>query len=363
MRSLPRLSRAGLAVLAVAVSTSLLPAAAGADGKARDTCSKEPSGVALGGGATTLTLDRAVAGVLAENGVAVAPVAPASANADGSIAFPITGGTLGDGSARIDHSGGLTFSGGGASLTATDFSVRVDGARGVLVAQVGGAAVPLLKLDLRDAAVGRAGAATTITGVQAALTKEAAAALNATFSVSLFTKGLKIGTVAVKALPAEIAVTGGATSLALDPGAAAALQSLGVAASPIGPATAGDDGALQFPITGGTLQPAALTGSISHSGGILLAKGSTKVALRKFEIVLDDTPTLSAKVGGDRVEILSLDLAGLTVTEGEDGTLVLGGVVGRLTAAAAGALNAAFGTDAFAEGLVLGTATVRAQLG
>jgi hypothetical protein len=181
--------------------------------------------------------------------------------------------------------------------------------------------------------------------------------------VSLFKAGLVIGTVSVKALPAEIAVTGGATSLALDPGAVAALTSLGVSAAPIGPATANEDGSLSFPITGGTLQPAALTGDVAHSGGIALTKGATRVELRKFVITLGDTPTLSAKLGRARVDILSLDLANVTVTEGDDGTLTLGGVTAKLTAGAAAALNDAFGTTAFAEGLVLGTATVDAQLG
>jgi len=288
---------------------------------------------------------------------------PASADASGAISFPITGGELSDGKATIEHSGGLTFAAGDASLTATDFVVRVKGARGVLVAQVGGASVPLLKLDLSAASVGREGAATTIEGVQATLTREAAKALNATFGVSLFTAGLPIGTVAVKALPTEIAVSGGATDLALDPGAVEALTGLGVAVGPIAPATAQADGSLRFPITGGVLQPAALTGDITHSGGMAFTKGDVRVALKKFVITLDETSTLSAKLGGARVDILTLDLSAAAITEGEDGTLEVAGVVGRLTAEAAGALNEAFGTDALTEGFVLGTATVRAQLG
>ena len=63
------------------------------------------------------------------------------------------------------------------------------------------------------------------------------------------------------------------------------------------------------------------------------------------------------------MDILTLDLSGAAITEGEDGTLEVGGVVGRLTAGAAAALNEAFGIDALPEGFVLGTATVRAQLG
>jgi hypothetical protein len=366
MSPVPRSKRSGLAIVAALVVTALLPAGALARGGDGDPCAapaRAPaSGTPLAGGATTLTLDAGFAKALADNGVAAAPVAPATANEDGSIAFPITGGSLGE-TVDITHSGGLTFSAGTASLTATDYVVHAEGARGLLTATVGDAQVPFLKLDLSDATTGREGAATTVGGVHASLTREAAKALNATFSVSLFRGGTPVGTVAIKALPADIAVTGGATSLALDPGTAAALTSLGVSVSPIGAATANEDGSIAFPITGGTLQPAALTGTISHSGGIALSSADTRVELRKFVITLDDTPTLSAKIGGQRVDILTLDLSGLTIAEGDDGTLELGGVVGKLTAGAAAALNGAFGVTAFQEGLVLGTATVDAHLG
>ncbi len=363
MSPVPRFKRCGLSLVAALLVTALLPAGALAHGGGGgEPCAAPASGTPLAGGATTLTLDAGLASVLTANGVSVAPVDPASANEDGSIGFPITGGSLGD-VVDITHSGGLTFSAGATTLTATDFVVQAKGARGVLTAAVGDARVPLLKLDLADATIGRAGAATTISGVHASLTRQAAKALNQTFSVSLFKGGAAVGTVAVKALPGDIAVTGGATGLALDPGTAAALTSLGVSVAPIGPATAADDGSLSFPITGGTLQPAALTGTIAHSGGISLSAGGTRVDLKRFVITLGDTPTLSAKLGGQRVDILTLDLSGLTIKEGDDGTLELGGVVGKLTAGAASALNDAFGVSAFTEGLVLGTATVDAQLG
>ena len=57
--------------------------------------------------------------------------------------------------------------------------------------------------------------------------------------------------------------------------------------------------------------------------------------------------------------ILDLDLAALQpAVQGR--SITLGGVVAKLTQGAADALNAAFGTTAFAGGLVLGTATVSA---
>ena len=154
MSPVPRFKRSGLAIVAALVVTALLPAGALARGGDGDPCAAPAaSGTPLAGGATTLTLDAGFAKALADNGVAAAPVAPATANEDGSIAFPITGGSLGD-AVDITHSGGLTFSAGAASLTATDYVVHAEGARGLLTATVGDAQVPFLKLDSRTAAIG-----------------------------------------------------------------------------------------------------------------------------------------------------------------------------------------------------------------
>jgi hypothetical protein len=60
------------------------------------------------------------------------------------------------------------------------------------------------------------------------------------------------------------------------------------------------------------------------------------------------------------VEILTLDVSGIA-RSGSGRTVTVSGVVARLTAVAAQALNQAFGTDAFSEGLVLGTATVNGR--
>ena len=100
-------------------------------------------------------------------------------------------------------------------------------------------------------------------------------------------------------------------------------------------------------------------GKITHSGGIALSKGSTRVALTRFTINVDSAPDLTARVGSDRVSILDLDVSGLTRSV-SGRTITLGGVKATLTQAAADALNAAFGTTAFTKGLLLGTATVKA---
>jgi hypothetical protein len=153
--------------------------------------------------------------------------------------------------------------------------------------------------------------------------------------------------------------TYGATTLTLDPAAASALQSLGVTPAPIAPATAGAAG-LRFPITDSLLQT-ALTGTITHSGGISLTAGSTTVSLTDFWIKLGAAPTLSADVGGTRVTILDLSLTGARARLA-DGRLRLGPVTATLTPAAADALNAAFGVTAFTPGLTLGTATIHYRL-
>jgi hypothetical protein len=169
-----------------------------------------------------------------------------------------------------------------------------------------------------------------------------------------------VGVPAAEAHAATVKLAGGATTLKLSSTAAGALQSLGIAAAPITPAKATKRG-LAFPVTGGRVDAKTLAGSIRHSGGIALSKGATKVALRSFTIRIDKRPDLTAKVGGARVSILNLDLAKAKVTiKGK--RVKVAGVKATLTKAAAGALNAAFATDAFKKGLDVGTATVRTRI-
>ena len=153
-------------------------------------------------------------------------------------------------------------------------------------------------------------------------------------------------------------VKDGVTTLKLDRGAVDALTSLGVSAAPIKPA-AGSGTRLAFPVTGGSLT-AGPAGTIRHSGGIVLSKGSTHVRLRNFVIELDSSPQLTAQVGSARVPILDLDASGADIVALRRYVLI-SDVVGRLTEDAADALNGAFGVTAFQKGLTLGTADVVAD--
>ncbi len=157
----------------------------------------------------------------------------------------------------------------------------------------------------------------------------------------------------------------GATTVTLDPGAAGALTSLGISVAPSGRAYAGKQG-VSFPITFGVVDAQTLAGQIRHAGGLVFTKGDTKVYLSRY-FIDTNTGTLSglvgtSKTGGDRADLFSLDLSGLKVTP-SGRYITLSGVTLKLTAGAAAALNGAFGDGAspFTEGLVIGTATVKAR--
>jgi hypothetical protein len=158
---------------------------------------------ALAGGSTTVTLDPGTAQVLQQNKVSVAPAAPATASTNGgstAVTFPVTGGEAfvfpqkdipwirGD----VVHSGGLTFSAGGKSLTVTDFIVNPG--TSLLTATVNGKQVPLFELDGRNVKVGTDSGNTTLDGTIVRLSPQAADALNSTFGVSLFKEGIPVGT-------------------------------------------------------------------------------------------------------------------------------------------------------------------------
>ena len=127
-------------------------------------------------------------------------------------------------------------------------------------------------------------------------------AVNAAFDINLFARGLPIGSVTVRATPGAGRAGRGATTLALDSGAAAALASLGVQVPPgrsgqrlrtVGSAS---------PITGGKLDVKSFAGSARHSGGIRLSNGSIAVELtlvhhqRRFRSRPDRTGGRSACV-------------------------------------------------------------------
>ena len=312
------------------------------------------------GGDTTLQLARGTARALAANSVAVRTVRPARASRSG-ISFPITGGSIvpSTGVGTITHSGGLVFSRHGRSLRATNFTI-VNRRTQRLSAQVGRSRVTIATLDLRGIDVERTATNINISDANVLLSRVGAAALNATLRTHVFKRGLNLGSAEIDADLSDLVFTGGSTSLALDAGLVTALTGLGVSPGLVPPAAAGTSGALNFPIVRGKVNAESLAGTITHSGGITLTKGATRVALTKF-IIDTENSRLTALLGGTRVPLLTLDLSAANPSvDGLNATV--GNVKASLTAEAAAALNAAFGTTAFAAGIPVGTATVAGEL-
>jgi hypothetical protein len=320
------------------------------------------SPLGISGGGTTLKLDAGAAKALKSLGVAVAPTGRATAGSAG-VRFPITGGALdpSSGAGQVRHSGGLRLSAGRTRVTLSDFTVAINKASTMSARVNGGSRLGALIPVVGKARIARKGLGLTVSRIDIHLSTKGAAALNRAFGVKAFKPRLKLGTATVATSFTQIRFKGGQTDLALDPGAASALSSLGVTPGLVGAAKANPDGTFGFPITGGKVNAKTLAGQVPHVGGISLTKGATVVTLTDFNI---DTRAaqLTAKInGGARAAILSLALDRPTVDVG-DTTVTVGNVTATLTQGAADALNGAFGTTAFTAGLTLGVATVRGDL-
>ena len=148
----------------------------------------------------------------------------------------------------------------------------------------------------------------------------------------------------------------GYTQVVVDPAVYQLIASAGITPSPVSPATAfafRDTLAARFPITG-VDAPATIT----HAGGLTLAAGGATISLTDLDIELARL-TVSGDVSGSIGDVGRADL----FTVGLSNRPGLGLLSLRLTATAAGALNATFGVSAFSAGDTFGYATVVPRLG
>lgn len=153
------------------------------------------------GGKTILAPEAATFDALAAEGVTVAPAGDAKVTGKG-IAFPITSGKLNLDrvSGKVKHSGGLTFSGAGTSLTVEDFVIKL-GKKDVIRAEVaGGGKVRLADLDLDEAKIKERGDKVVISNVDVLLANKAAKALATTFGLPNLA-GADLGDATVKVKP------------------------------------------------------------------------------------------------------------------------------------------------------------------
>ena len=116
-----------------------------------------------------------------------------------------------------------------------------------------------------------------------------------------------------------------------------------------------------FPIVGGKVDKDPLGGRIVHSGGLSFSTDSESVVVKRFVIDVD-RGILTAKVAGTAQRIALLRLGAPESAKVGTERIVLRGVDAKLTSQAAKALNEAFDTDLFAGGLLIGEATVIAEI-
>jgi hypothetical protein len=171
------------------------------------------------------------------------------------------------------------------------------------------------------------------------------------------------------------ALTGGDTAVLLDAGFAAALTSLGLTPGVTGSGSL-TDGSAHFPITGGSVvywSPKSkyrpyVQGIIEHDGsGLSLTAGSTVVGLSNFTInpgnsQLYGDVDVNGTVAAVQAPLFDLRGGTLKPLQLDGDNAILTGTTVHVSDTAAGLLNKVFSTDAVKAGLLVGVATITAQI-
>ncbi len=180
-------------------------------------------------------------------------------------------------------------------------------------------------------------------------------------------------------IPAPVAAVpvlfGGNTAVSLDSNFLAALKSLGVTPGVLGTATL-TNGSVAFPITGGSVvywSPSGkyrpyVQGIIEHNGsGLSLTAGSTVVDLTNFTInpgnsKLYGDVTVNGTVAATQAYLFDLHGQTLKPLQVDGKNAILTGTTVHISPDAAGVLNKVFNTTGVPSELLVGVATITAQI-
>lgn len=180
-------------------------------------------------------------------------------------------------------------------------------------------------------------------------------------------------------IPAPVAavpeIFGGNTAVALDANFLAALKSLGVTPGVLGTATL-TNGSVAFPITGGSVvywSPSGkyrpyVQGIVEHDGsGLSLTAGSTVVDLTNFTInpgnsKLYGDVTVNGTVAATQAWLFDLHGKTLKPLQVDGNNAILQGTKVAISPDAAAVLNKVFGTTGVPSELLVGVATITAQI-
>jgi len=185
--------------------------------------------------------------------------------------------------------------------------------------------------------------------------------------------------VAARKIPAPVAAVpelfGGDTAVKLDSGFVSALSSLGLTPGVVGTAKL-DNGSVSFPITGGSVvywSPKShyrpyVQGIIEHDGsGLSLSAGGTKVELTNFTVnpgnsKLYGDVSVNGSVAATQAYLFDLHGGTLKPLKVEGNDAILTGTTVHISPDAAGVLNKVFNTDKVPSELLVGVATITAQI-
>ena len=163
----------------------------------------------------------------------------------------------------------------------------------------------------------------------------------------------------------------GQTAVTLSPSFLMGASGMGVGVTPVLPSQL-ISGVVSFPVTAGTLDLTNARGEVSHSGGLELVSGSTKVQLLNF--VIDTTASEGPKLTGivvangsvvGRGHLFDLEIPSMSLPlqPQNDVLVTVSDVKVKLSAAAAEGLNALFNVQTFTPGLEIGNARLSLFLG
>ena len=205
LRSCSRLSAvavivaAGLVVAACGSSSSSSNGSSSSTAATSDTSSSTsatttyaPASATVIGKSTDVVVNPAVSAALKHAGITVTAVAPATAKT--TLLFPVSAGQIVVATlvGTVDHTGGLTFSHIGKSVTLTNFVVNTSTKQ--LTATVGGQSMPIFDLNLAALKRASGGHRTAVaSNIKLTVTSQAATALNSGLGVSTFKGGMNFG--------------------------------------------------------------------------------------------------------------------------------------------------------------------------
>jgi len=154
-------------------------------------------------------------------------------------------------------------------------------------------------------------------------------------------------------------LVGKQTRVTLNPSTSQLLKENDITVAAVSPATYKKT--LVWPVSGGQIAVATVTGTVNHTGGFKLTHREKSVTLTSF-VVNTSTKQVTALIGGQRMGVFAIDTSSEKHETETGGAIVESGLKLTLTEQAANTLNSSLGVSAFKANQVFGTATMNLAL-